>query len=135
MASFVTVNFDFVPDVFHNSGIFKSRNKMINKDQIVLLKNVCNFDFNMSNYTELCSALETLRYWRFDKTPISFYNNVLARRSAIRKILLENDNDLLLRFHHFKPFAETCVLAISNTAESYELAQQLGLSSLMNFLE
>ena len=134
MAEFVTVDFDIVPEMFHISHVFQSRGKMINSDQIVLQQNVCNFDLRMNNYTELCRALDTLRYWNFEKTPECFYTSVLSKKHTIRNIVLNNDYDLLMRFQTFRTFAELCVLVISNEPEKQHVAAQLGLTHLVDFL-
>ena len=134
MAKFVTVEFDLIPEMFHASHVFQSRGQMINSEQIVLQQNVCNFDLRMNNYTELCRALDTLRYWNFEKTPECFYTSVLAKKHTIREIVLSNDYDLLMRFQTFCTFAELCVLVISNESEKQRVAAYLGLSHLVDFL-
>ena len=134
MAEFVTVDFESVPEMFHASHVFQSRGKMINSEQIVLQQNVCSFDLKMNNYTELCRALDTLRYWNFEKTPECFYTSVLSKKHTIREIVLSNDYDLLMRFQTFRTFAELCVLVISNEPEKQHVAAQLGLTHLVDFL-
>jgi len=134
MAKFVTVEFDLIPEMFHALRVFQSRGQMINSEQIVLQQNVCNFDLKMNNYIELCRALDTLRYWNFEKTPECFYTSVLAKKHTIREIVLSNDYDLLMRFQTFRTFAELCVLVISNESEKQRVAAYLELSHLVDFL-
>jgi len=134
MAEFIIVEFDLVPEIFHGSHVFQSRTMMKNSDKIVLQNHACNFELKMNNYKELCSALETLRYWNFAKTPECFYCMVLAKKTIIRDIILKNDYDMLLRFQTFRVFAEICVLTISGKDEMLQVAQQLGLTQLANFV-
>ena len=108
---------------------------MKNSDQIILFENVCNFELKMNNYIEVCRALETLRYWNFTKTPECFYTSVLAKRSIIRDIILKNDHDMLLLFQTLRPFAELCVLTISETSEMRQVAENLGLVDLLRFID
>lgn len=134
MTEFVTVDFNLVPEMFHVSHVFQSRGRMINSDQIVLQQNVCSFDLRMNNYTELCRALDTLRYWNFEKTPEYFYTSVLSKKHIIREFVLSNDYNLLMRFQTSRAFAELCVLVISNEPEKQHVAAQLGLTNLVDFL-
>jgi hypothetical protein len=134
MAEFIIVEFDLVPELFHGSRVFQSRTMMKNSDKIVLQHHACNFELKMNNYKELCSALETLRYWNFAKTPECFYYMVLAKKTIIREIILENEYDMMLRFQTFRTFAETCVLTILGRNEMIQVATQLGLTQLASFV-
>jgi hypothetical protein len=134
MAEFIIVEFDLVPELFHGSHVFQSRTMMKNSDKIVLQNHACNFELKMNNYKELCSALETLRYWNFAKTPECFYYMVLAKKTIIREIILENEYDMMLRFQTFRTFAETCVLTILGRNEMIQVATQLGLTQLASFV-
>jgi hypothetical protein len=135
MSDLIIVDFNMIPEMFHESRLFKSRNQMKNSDQIILFENVCNFELKMNNYIEVCRALETLRYWNFTKTPECFYTSVLAKRSIIRDIILKNDHDMLLLFQTLRPFAELCVLTISETSEMRQVAENLGLVDLLRFID
>jgi hypothetical protein len=134
MSQFVTVEFDLIPEIFHASHVFQSRVQMINSKQILLQQNVCNFNLRMNNYTELCRALDTLRYWNFEKTPECFYTSVLSKKHTIREIVISNEYNLLMRFQTFRIFAELCVLVISNNYEKQRVAARLGLTQLVDFL-
>lgn len=135
MSQFVSVCFESIPDVFHNSRVFKSKDSMKNPNEIVLPENVCNFEFKMNNYIDVCRALETLRYWNFEKTPECFYTCVLAKKSFIRNIIIQNDYNMLLMFQTLRPFAELCVLTISEPSEMRQVAENLGLVDLIRFID
>lgn len=134
MAEYIVVEFDTIPDLFRTSRIFASRKNMKDTDKIVLLNNVCNFELRMNNYDELCYALETLRYWNFEETPQCFYTMVLAKKTLIRKIILENEYDMLMRFQTFRTFAEVCVLTVSKRDEMEHTATQLRLDNLLAYI-
>ena len=124
---------DELSDMFKQSAIYKSLN--YNK-QLHLFSNSCNFDLNMRNYKELCSALTTLTYWRFDKTPHTFYYKVQGLAKTLKHILLENEHDLSLRFETNRTFWELGIMVLCDSREErIESAKNLKLDSLVEFLE
>jgi hypothetical protein len=134
MSELITIAFNSLPEIFHQSRVYKSRNQLKNHEEILLLNNVCNFKLQINNYTELCYALETLRYWNFEKTPECFYNMILAKKTIIREIILQNEYDLIMRFQTFKTFAEMCVLTVANANELILIAADLKLINLIEYI-
>lgn len=135
MSNLITVELNNIPEMFHTSRIFKARDQLKNRDQIILFENVCNFELKMNNYIEICRALETLRYWNFAKTPECFYNTVLSKKLIIRDIILKNEYNMILMFQTLKPFAEMCVLTISDPSEMRQIAENLELVDLIKFID
>ena len=48
---------------------------------------VCNFDFSVRNYSELCSLLETMRYWMFDNTPTTYFDAIFSKKHLIKQLI------------------------------------------------
>ena len=137
MSFLVDVNFGDLPNSFKQSRIYKSQIQLNIDDTKVVFKlfdNVCNFDLKMNNYTTLCSALETIRYWNFENTPECFYNAILCKKTIIRDIIILNEYDLVLRFQTLVPFAEMCALTMTKPDEFMNIALNLKLYKLIAFL-
>ena len=124
---------DELSDMFKQSSIYKS---LKHKKQLHLFSNSCNFDLNMRNYKEVCSAINTLTYWRFDKTPYSFYYKVQGLAKTLKTILYENERDLSLQFETNRTFWELGVMVLGDSREERIVsAKNLKLHNLAEFLE
>jgi hypothetical protein len=90
----------------------------------------------MRNYKEVCSAINTLTYWRFDKTPYSFYYKVQGLAKTLKTILYENERDLSLQFETNRTFWELGVMVLGDSREERIMsAKNLKLHNLAEFLE
>lgn len=124
---------DDLSDMFKQSAIYKS---LKHNKQLHIFENICNFNLNMRNYKELCTALSTLTYWRFDKTPHTFYYKVQGLAQSLKRILYENERDLSLQFETNRTFWELGVMVLSESREEQiASAKSLKLDNLVEFLE
>lgn len=122
-----------MPDLFKDSEVYKA---LEHKKQLQIFENSCNFELRMRNYNELCATISTLTYWRFNKTPISFYYKIMGRENTLKRILLENEYDLSLRFETNRTFWELGIMVLCDSRkERIESAKNLKLDSLAEFLE
>jgi hypothetical protein len=134
MYEIISINFDEMPDLFKDSEVYKAL--VEHKKQLQLFSNSCNFDLRLHNYKELCATISTLTYWRFNKTPIGFYHNILGRENALKRILLDNEHDLSLRFETNRIFWELGIMVLCDSREQrIESAKYHKLNSLVEFLE
>ena len=133
MCEIISVDMDELSDMFKQSAIYKS---LKDNKQLHLFSNSCNFDLNMRNYKELCSAINTLTYWRFDKIPYSYYYKVQGLAKTLKRILYENERDLSLQFETNHRFWELGIMVLCDSREEQiASAKNLKLDSLVEFLE
>ena len=133
MCEIISVDMDELSDMFKQSAIYKS---LKDNKQLHLFSNSCNFDLNMRNYKELCSAINTLTYWRFDKIPYSYYYKVQGLAKTLKRILLENEHDLSLQFETNRRFWELGIMVLCDSREEQiASAKHHKLDSLVEFLE
>jgi hypothetical protein len=96
---------------------------------------VCNFEFCVRNYSELCSLLETMRYWMFDNTPTTYFDAIFSKKHLIKQLMEENTRDIALRFPNFRPLFETSILVDAGTAEEkHRVAIENGYFGLAEYL-
>jgi hypothetical protein len=117
--------------------IFKSsrRYQFTPSNTLWAIKYVCNFDFRVRNYSELCSLLETMRYWMFDNTPTTYFDAIFSKKHLIKQLMEENTRDIALRFPNFRPLFETSILVDDGTAEEkHRVAIENGYFALAEYL-
>ena len=120
-------------DTFKQSALYKS---LKDNKQLHLFSNSCNFNLNMRNHKELCSTINTLTYWRFDKTPYCFYYKVQGLARTLKRILYENERDLSLQFETNRTFWELGIMVLCDSREEQiASAKNLKLDNLAEFLE
>jgi len=96
---------------------------------------VCNFDFRVRNYSDLCSLLETMRYWMFDNTPTAYFDAIFSKKHIVKKMMEENTRDIVLRFPNFRPLFETSILVDTGTnEEKHRIAIENGYYALAEYL-
>lgn len=104
-------------------------------DTLWTIKYVCNFDFRIRNYSNLCSLLETMRYWMFDYTPKAYFDAIFSKKHAVKKLMEENMQDIVLRFPNFQPLLETSILVDDGTVEEkHRIAIENGYFGLAEYL-
>lgn len=127
------VNLNELPELFKQSEMYKTGAQ---PTVFYLYSNLCHFDLTMRSYKELCRTLDTLRQWRFRKTPKQVYWNVAGRENTIRQIMYDNCRDLFLRYPNFAPLLEIGILAFGETLEEkVAMARHHELENLVDFLK
>ena len=117
--------------------IFKSshRYRFRPNNTLWAIEYVCNFDFHVRNYSDLCSVFETMRYWMFDNTPTAYFDAIFSKKRAVKKLMEENMRDIVLRFPNFRPLLETSILVDDGTnEEKHRLAFENGYYTLAEYL-
>ena len=126
------VNLNELPELFKQSEMYKTGAQ---PTVFYMYSNLCHFDLTMRSYKELCRTLDTLRQWRFRKTPKQVYWNVAGRENTIRQIMDDNCRDLFLRYPNFAPLLEIGILAFGETLEEkVAMARHHELENLVAFL-
>jgi hypothetical protein len=104
-------------------------------DAIWATEYVCNFGFRVRNCEDLCSLLETMRYWNFEITPTSYFDAIFSKKRIIKQLMEENTKDLLLQFPNFRPLYETAILVDDATdEEKHGVAMENGYYTLAEYL-
>ena len=131
MNSPVKVELADLPHTFRSSRRCRSRPN----DSLWVIEYVCNFDFHVRNYSDLCSVFETMRYWMFDNTPTAYFDAIFSKKRAVKKLMEENMRDIALRFPNFRPLLETSILVDDATVEEkHQLALENGYYALAEYL-
>ena len=106
-----------------------------NNNPVQAIEYVCNFDFKVDTYADLCSLLETMRYWMFDYTPTAYFDAVFSKKCRIKKLMEENARDIALLFPNFRPLFETSILVDNGTIEEkHRIALENGYYALAEYL-
>ena len=133
MCEIISIDMEDLSDMFKQSAIYES---LKHNNQLHLFSNSCNFDLNMRNYKELCSAINTLTYWRFDKIPHTFYYKVQGLAQTLKCILYDNERELSLQFETNRRFWELGIMVLCDSREEQiASAKNLKLDNLVEFLE
>ncbi len=131
MNSPVKVELSDLPHIFRASRQYQSRPN----DALWAIEYVCNFDFRVRNYSELCSLFETMRYWMFDDTPTAYFDAIFSKKHIVKQLLEENMRDIALRFPNFRPLFETSILVDDGTIEEkHRVALENGYYALAEYL-
>ena len=131
MNSPVKVELADLPHTFKSSRRCRSRPN----DSLWVIEYVCNFEFRVRNYSELCSLFETMRYWMFDNTPTAYFDAIFSKKCVVKKLMEENTRDIALRFPNFRPLFETSILVDDGTAEEkHRVAIENGYYALAEYL-
>jgi len=131
MNSPVKIELTDLPHIFKSSRRCRSRPN----DSLWVIEYVCNFDFHVRNYSELCSVFETMRYWMFDNTPTAYFDAIFSKKRAVKKLMEENMRDIALRFPNFRPLFETSILVDDTTVEEkHRVALENGYYALAEYL-
>ena len=120
-----------LPKIFWSSHRYRTRPT----NAIWVSEYVCNFGFRVSDYTDLCSLLETMRYWMFDNTPTTYFDAIFSKKHLIKQLIEENTRDIALRFPNFRPLFETSILVDAGTnEEKHRVALENGYYALAEYL-
>jgi hypothetical protein len=120
-----------LPQTFHQSRRYRGRPS----DTIWATEYVCNFRFRVHNYEDLCSLLETMRYWNFEITPTAYFDAIFSKKRIIKQLMEENTEELLLQFPNFRPLYETTILVDDMThEEKHRIAMENGYYTLAEYL-
>lgn len=131
MNSPVKIELTDLPQIFKSSRRCRFRPS----NTLWVIEYVCNFDFRVRNYSDLCSVFETMRYWMFDDTPTAYFDAIFSKKRAVKKLMEENMRDIALRFPNFRPLLETSILVDDATVEEkHRLALENGYYALAEYL-
>ena len=131
MNSPVKIELTDLPQIFKSSRRCRFRPS----NTLWVIEYVCNFDFRVRNYSDLCSLFETMRYWMFDDTPAAYFDAIFSKKRAVKKLMEENMRDIALRFPNFRPLLETSILVDDATVEEkHQLALENGYYALAEYL-
>ena len=131
MNSPVKIELTDLPHIFKSSRRCRFRPS----NTLWVIEYVCNFDFRVRNYSELCSLFETMRYWMFDNTPTAYFDAIFSKKCVVKKLLEENTRDIALRFPNFRPLFETSILVDDGTVEEkHRIALENGYYALAEYL-
>ena len=124
-----------LPEKFMLSKVYRICKKYNQTTIANVFENCCHFDLSLRTYNEIFWSMDTLQYWQFEKTPMCLYENIAGREAILRKIVIENQRELFMRYPNFKPFLEFCILVLGDSIEEkYEMAKFHGLHGLMDYL-
>jgi len=131
MNSPVKIELADLPQIFKSSRRCRFRPS----STLWVIEYVCNFEFRVRNYSDLCSVFETMRYWMFDNTPTAYFDAIFSKKRAVKKLMEENMQDIALRFPNFRPLFETSILVDDATVEEkHQLALENGYYALAEYL-
>lgn len=131
MNSPVKIELTDLPHIFKSSRRCRFRPS----NTLWVIEYVCNFDFRVRNYSDLCSVFETMRYWMFDNTPTAYFDAIFSKKRAVKKLMEENMRDIALRFPNFRPLLETSILVDDATVEEkHRIALENGYYALAEYL-
>jgi len=120
-----------LPKIFWSSR----RYQFTSSNTLWAIKYVCNFNFRVRNYIDLCSLLETMRYWMFDNTPTTYFDAIFSKKHLVKQLIEENMRDIALRFPNFRPLFETSILVDDGTVEEkHRVAIENGYFGLAEYL-